>query len=153
MLNKTFKWLAPLMASLMILSCGENTPSGPDITDITETDLPFFNRVYKQCNINNSLFDCNCIARVNVEHRASAYAKYASEFDSVHKPQMEANIEKMTTTLAEKTMNRSDERVLEALTEDLHRLQEILDNGVENIDDFKLPFLPAGATDSCKLEG
>ena len=59
----------------------------------------------------------------------------------------------MTATLEEKTMNRSDERVLEALEQDLHRLKVKLENGVENIDDFELPFLPSGATDACKITG
>ena len=139
--------------ALMISVCAEPEPSGPDLTGIAAPDHNYFNQIYNRCNIGNTVNDCNCIARVNVEHRRAAYEKYSADFDSVHKPKMEADIAKMTATLAEKTMNRSDERVLEALEEDLHRLKVKLENGVENIDNFELPFLPAGATDACKITG
>ncbi|MCC3859877.1 hypothetical protein [Pseudemcibacter aquimaris] len=140
-----------LLSVSLLSACGESTTTGPDLSGIDARDHNFFNTAYNRCNIGNTTFDCNCVARVNVEHRAEAYEKYAADFDTVHKPKMEADIEKMTATLAEKTMNRSDERVLEALSEDLHRLKVKLENGVDNIDDFELPFLPAGATDSCKI--
>lgn len=138
---------------LLVSACAEPEPAGPDLSGIEARDHNYFNEIYNRCNIGNSVNDCNCIARVNVEHRAAAYEKYAADFDTVHKPKMEADIEKMTATLEEKTMNRSDERVLEALEQDLHRLKVKLENGVENIDDFELPFLPAGATDSCRITG
>lgn len=150
-MKTSYNWLLPPLAAFALISCGENTPTGPDMTGIAETDQVFFSRTYNQCNINNSDYDCNCVAHINVEHRASAYKKYTGEFGSIHKPKMEADIEKMTATLAEKTMNRSDERVLEALTEDLHRLKVKLENGIEDIDKFKVPGLEQGATESCKL--
>ena len=150
-MKMSHKWLLASLVSLALLSCGENAPAGPDISGIRKIDQTFFGRVYNQCSINNSQYDCNCIARVNVEQRASVYAKYTAEFDSTHKPKMEEDIEKMTATLVEKTMNHSDERVLEALEEDLHRLKEKLENGTGNIDDFRPPFLPTGATESCKI--
>ena len=150
MMKMSNKWLLPALASLALLGCGEDTPTGPDMTGIADIDQAHFSRSYNQCNINNSEFDCNCFGRVNVEHRTVAYNKYAAEFDSIHKPKMEADIQKWTDTLIEKTRNQSDERVLEALEEDLHRLKEKLENGIDDMDDFKLPFLPIGATDSCR---
>ncbi|MDG1709335.1 MAG: hypothetical protein P8H03_11270 [Emcibacteraceae bacterium] len=151
-MNKIMK-LASLTAVLTLISaCGENTPAEPDLTGVDAKNHTYFNIIYNRCNVGNSTNDCNCIANVNVEHRGLAYDKYASEFDSIHKPKMEADIKKMTATLTEKTMNQSDERVLEALEEDLHRLKVKLENGVDNIDDFELPFLPKGATDACVIE-
>lgn len=138
---------------LLLSACAEPEPTGPELTSVDTRDHNYFNQIYNRCNVGNTINDCNCIARVNVEHRGAAYEKYAADFELVHKPKMEADIEKMTATLKEKTMNQSDERVLEALEQDLHRLKVKLENGVENIDNFELPFLPAGATDACKISG
>ncbi|MDG1857703.1 MAG: hypothetical protein P8I94_01285 [Emcibacteraceae bacterium] len=140
------------VGSIIFLSaCSESAPSGPDLTGVDTVNQAYFTKIFNRCNVGNTTNDCNCIAQVNVDHRSIAYAKYSSEFDSIHKPKMQADIEKMTATLAEKTMNQSDERVLEALEDDLHRLKVKLDNGVNNIDDFELPFLPKGATDACVI--
>lgn len=152
-MQKLIKFGIISASAILISACTEPEPAGPDLSGIEVLDHNFFNEIYNRCNIGNAVNDCNCIARVNVEHRKAAYEKYAADFDSVHKPKMEADIEKMEATLEEKTMNRSDERVLEALEQDLHRLKVKLENGVENIDDFELPFLPAGATDACKITG
>ncbi|MBT5767301.1 hypothetical protein N9D02_10805 [Emcibacteraceae bacterium] len=152
-MQKSIKYGILTAVALLISACAEPEPTGPDLSGIETRDHNYFNEIYNRCNIGNAVNDCNCVARVNVEHREAAYEKYAAEFDTIHKPKMEADIEKMTATLEEKTMNRSDERVLEALEQDLHRLKVKLENGVENIDDFELPFLPSGATDACKITG
>jgi len=150
-MNKTIQMLLTVGGLTLLTACGENEPVGPNLSGIEMRDHTYFGKIYSRCNVGNKVNDCNCIARVNVEHRGISYDKYASEFDSLHKPKMEADIEKMTATLKEKTMNQSDERVLEALEEDLHRLKIKLENGVNNIDDFELPFLPKGATDACVI--
>lgn len=150
-MNNSIKILLAVSGLTLLSACGENGLTGPDLSGIDSRDHTYFNKIYNRCNVGNKVNDCNCIARVNVEYRGIAYDKYASEFDSLHKPKMEADIEKMTATLTEKTMNQSDERVLEALEEDLHRLKVKLENGIENIDDYELPFLPKGVTDACVI--
>lgn len=142
-----------IAASSLLISCSEDVPSGPDLTNIDVRDHAYFNEIYNRCNVGNTQNDCNCIARVNVKERAIAYSAYAADYETVHKIKLETDIKKMTATLTEKTMNRSDERVLEAMTEDLHHLKVKLENGIDNIDDFELPFLPKGATDVCVISG
>tara|TARA_R110002096_G_scaffold416576_2_gene619300 strand:- start:114864 stop:115328 length:465 start_codon:yes stop_codon:yes gene_type:complete len=150
MTKKTLK-LIGVLCLLVLSSCGERTPVGPDLSNIEARDYTFFNQIYNRCNINNSTSDCNCVARIHVEHRGAAYDAYAADYEGIHKPKLEAEISEKADTLAEKTKNRSDERVLEALEEDLHRLEKKLAAGVDNIDDFNLPFLPPRATDACIL--
>lgn len=150
MTRNSFK-LAPLAGLLLLISCGENMPSGPDLSSVAARDQNYFQEIYNRCNINNTTTDCNCVARVNVEHRGAAYDTYTADYETIHKPELEAEIIAKTATFEEKSKNLSDERVLEALEEDLHRLQQKLDAGVDNIDDFNLPFLPAGATDLCVI--
>lgn len=143
--------LIPILLALS--ACGESGPAGPDLSGINDRDHTYFNQVFSRCSINNTALDCNCVARVNVEHRAAAYELYAAEYDTKHKPELIAEIDTKTATLVEKTRNRSDERVLEALELELHDLEAKLEAGVDNIDDFELPFLPAGATDACVING
>lgn len=150
-MHQSIKYAVITACVILVSACAEPEPTGPDLSGIAAHDHNYFNVIYNRCNIGNKVNDCNCVASVNVEHRTVAYEKYAADFDTVHKPKMEADIAKMTATLEEKTMNQSDERVLEALEQDLHRLKVKLENGVENIDDFKLPFLPSGATDACRI--
>ncbi len=139
------------ISALFLASCAEDAPSGPDLSGVDERDHNYFNEIYNRCSINNTVMDCNCVARVNVEHRDAAYDVYAAEYDTIHKPALEAEIATKAATLAEKTKNLSDERVLEALELELHDLEAKLKAGVDNIDDFELPFLPAGATDACVI--
>ncbi len=146
----SLKLFGCLIAAGLLSACDDNsTPSGPDLTGIDARDHAYFNENYNRCNINNSVYDCNCVARVNVEHRDAAYEKYKADYDTVHKPELEAEIATRRATLEEKTKNASDERILEALEEELNRLEQKLESGIDNIDDFELPFLPAGATDAC----
>ena len=150
-MTKTSLKLLGVTSLLMLASCGESTPVGSDLSNIATRDHNYFNQIYNRCNINNNTSDCNCVARINAEHRSAAYDAYAADFENVHKPALEAKIVENTATLIEKTKNLSDERVLEALEDDLHRLEQKLAAGAENIDDFNLPFLPPGATDACVL--
>ncbi len=150
-MKKLIRIILPSILGLLLASCGENTPAGPDLSGIAERDINFFNATYDRCSINNTTTDCNCVARVNVEHRGPAYDAYAAEYETKHKPELEAEIEVKRATLEEKTKHRSDERVLYAHEEDLQKLEAELARGIDNIDDFKLPFLPAGATDHCRL--
>ena len=78
----------------ILVSCGENAPVGPDLTNISLRDHAYFNEIYDRCSINNTTTDCNCVARVNVEHRDSAYDAYAADYDTVHKPELEEEIKK-----------------------------------------------------------
>lgn len=135
----------------LLTACGEETPVGPDLAGVEERDHVYFHEIFNRCSINNTALDCNCVARVNVKHRDAAYDIYAADYETKHKPALEAEIKAKTATLIEKTKNRSDERVLEALELELHDLEAKLKAGVDNIDDFELPFLPAGATDSCRI--
>ena len=141
-------------AILILVSCGENIPSaasGPDYSGLDSRDHNYFNKIYDRCSINNTTNDCNCVARVNVEHRAAAYESFKADYDVIHKPQLEADILKLSATVAEKTKNASDPRVIEALEQDLRRMEQKLETGIDNIDDFELPFLPSGATDMCVM--
>jgi hypothetical protein len=137
------------LSALFLASCGEEAPAGPDLSNVAVRDQNYFIEIYNRCSINNSIMDCNCVAHVNVEHRDAAYDIYAAEYETRHKPALEAEIATKAAILAEKTKNLSDERVLEALELELHDLEAKLKVGVDNIDDFELPFLPAGATDAC----
>lgn len=149
---KTIKVSIFILSAVLLMSCGESAPAGPDLNGIETRDHAYFNEIFNRCNVGSTgAQDCNCVARVNVKHRAAAYEAYATDYDTVHKPEMETEIEQRRATLIEKTRNRSDERVLEALEEELHALEAKLAAGIDNIDDFKLPFLPAGATDECAL--
>ena len=151
-MNHAFLWV-PLMAILVTIlsSCSENPPAGPDLSAINERDIAFFNETYNRCNINNSTNDCNCVARVNIDHRTAAYNTYSAAYDTTHKPALEQQIKTLGATLIEKTANRSDERVLAALEDELHKLEQKLENGLNDIENFNLPFLPPGVTDNCKL--
>lgn len=150
-MTKTSLKLLAVASLALLTSCGESVPSGPDLTGVDARDQNYFSIIYDRCNVGNTTSDCNCVARINVEHRGAAYAAYAADYESLHKPELEAEIAEKAATFAEKTKNLSDERVLEALEDDLHRLEQKLAAGVDNIDDFNLPFLPPGVTDVCVL--
>ena len=139
--------------AVLLFSCGDNTSeSGPDLSAVAETDLAFFTKSYNQCNINNTLFDCNCIARLYVDHRSSSYSKYKDTYESNIKPKLETDVSTLSATLEEKTKNHSDPRIIESMAEDLGRLKVRLTRGMDDIDNFEMPLLPIGATDQCKLD-
>ena len=138
--------------AILLLSCDDNpSKSGPDLSTAAETDRAFFTKSYNQCNINNTLFDCNCIARLYVDHRSSSYSEYENTYESNIKPKLKTDTSTLSATLEEKTKNHSDPRIIENMTEDLNRLKERLARGMDDIDSFEMPLLPIGATDQCKL--
>ena len=144
-----------IVTTVILASCDSDnaqTPAtGPDLTQIDARDHNYFNQIYNRCSINNKTNDCNCVARVNVTHRAAAYDAYKAAYDDTHKPALEQEIKILATTIEEKSKNASDERIIESLEQNLDRLQEKLANGVDDIDHFELTFLPPGATSACAI--
>ncbi|MBT5186547.1 MAG: hypothetical protein HOH19_05475 [Kordiimonadaceae bacterium] len=138
-------------AVLMLTSCSDPSSSGPDLSNISETDHVFYTKAFNQCNINNTQYNCNCVARVNVDHRNVTYVAYKSDYQAVHKPALEKEITALAATVAEKTKNMSDPRIIQSHTDDLGRLREQLALGVNHIDDFKMPGLPVNATSACVI--
>lgn len=152
-MNFPISKLAMISTALILTSCGNKdsstTTETPDSTEIGTRDHNYFNQIYARCSINNKTNDCNCVARINVAHRATAYKTYKAAYEDIHKPALEHEIETLASTIEEKTKNASDERVLESLEENLDRLRQQLANGIDDIDYFEPPFLPLGATAAC----
>ncbi len=147
-----FKNVFMTILAVLLSSCGDNAPEGgPDLSAVAEANVAFFTKSYNQCNINNTMFDCNCIARLYVDHRSSAYSKYENTYESDIKFKLETDILTLSATLEEKTKNHSDPRIIENMAEDLARLKARLTRGLDDIDNFEMPLLPTGTTEQCKL--
>ena len=150
-MKQIFKLTAVVVGAIFVLSsCGANDkPSGPDLSGIDQTDQAYFTSSYNLCNINNTKFDCNCVARVNVDHRKTAYQDYTANYDSKYKPELDKKVADLSASIEEKEKNASDPRIIESMYEELDALKAEQADGMENIDNFKIPPLPYGATDRC----
>jgi hypothetical protein len=147
-----FKILIMTIFALLLNACGESRPSmGPDLTGIADVDHAFYNSSHALCSVNNTKYDCNCVARQHVNYRNETYATYKSAYESTHKPKLMAKIEELTVMVAEKIKNHSDPRIIESHSQNLSHLKFRLEKGVNSINDFDMPALPAGATDQCVL--
>ena len=55
----------------------------------------------------------------------------------------------LSASIEEKEKNASDPRIIESMYEELDALKAEQADGLENIDNFKIPPLPYGATERC----
>lgn len=149
MTKTPLKILTFLTALIILSACSNNTPEGPDLSAVSDVDVTFFTASYNQCNINNTKYDCNCVARVELDQRNTAYEVYKSDYQSIHKSALEHKIETMEATINEKSKNASDERIIESLEDDLARLKRDLERGINNKDNFTPPAILPRSTDQC----
>lgn len=147
--KKPLKLLALTAVTILLHACAEAPPEGPDLSSVNDVDKSFFTSRYNQCNINNSKYDCNCVAGVELIQRNSAYDVYNAAYETTHKPALEHEIETLEATITEKSKNASDERVIESLEGDLGRLKFALERDVEDKDNFTPPPLTPSSTDVC----
>lgn len=136
---------------VVLISCDENPQSKVDLSNVIKRDHTLYKQVYKRCNDKNNTIDCNCVANLNIQHRSEIYASYIKNYKTVHRQNQQMEISKRKDTIIEKTKNLSDERVIEALEDDLHRLENSLESGPNSIKEFNLYILPKGKTDICGL--
>lgn len=138
-----------LLFLIVLISCDKNSQSNLDLSNVAKRDQDLYKQTFNGCKIKNNYTDCNCVAKINIEHRSEIYESYIKNYESIHRPKQQMEITKRRITLSEKSKNLSDERVLEALEDDLRRLENSLASGPNNISEFNLYILPKGKTDVC----
>lgn len=136
----------------VLAACTDTPPDDLDLSLVSEIDKSFYTVRYNQCNINNSRYDCNCVANIELDQRNTAYDVYKAAYETTHKPALEHDIETLEATIVEKSKNASDERIIESLEDDLRRLKYNLERGVDDKDNFTPPPLIPGSTDVCIIE-
>lgn len=140
-----------IIAPLFLAACGNDTPAGPDLSGLSSDDSVVYKKAFDICSINNTRFDCNCVAKVRLAHHKADYERYKADYDTVHKPELEQKIATLSATIAEKTKNASDERIIESLEEDLDHLKTQLANGANSIVDFEPSVLPPDFREQCVI--
>ncbi len=133
---------------LALSACSDrNQSNGLDLSNVKQIDQLYFTNIYNQCN--NSQYDCNCVARLNLDHRDTLKSDYKANYQSIHKPALIAEIATLSATIADKIKNSSDERIIENLEENLDELHQHLGLGANSIDDVQVPLLATDALDQC----
>lgn len=149
---KSYHFLIVSLLLTLSVCHKDNVTTAPDLNGIAEIDRDHFIKNYNQCNINNDKYDCNCVARVQVDHRNENFTKYKAEYEMIHKPRLAAEIDALARKLAMDSKNNDDERQLESMELTLEELREKLKHGVNSINIYNIPALPPSATDHCIID-
>ena len=100
-----------LLFLIVLISCDKNSQSNLDLSNVTKRDQDLYKQTFNGCKIKNNYTDCNCVAKINIEHRSEIYESYIKNYESIHRPKQQIEITKRRITLSEKSKNLSDERV------------------------------------------